>query len=361
MTGFVETMKDLGCSRRRGIILSLVGVCLVVNFSGVYQNDKITTTIRENYRMRPPVPVDRKLQDVQSANSLMLNSEAPIGHGQATTVLLGIFTTKTEEERSRRDIIRKTYLQNENGKWCTLNEYKKQIHDAHSFVVKCQIPYVFVVGSAPTRPTEHNDDAPLLTQPPEWFTEDEDVIHLNIKENMEDGKSVSYFKYASSLSDEFGIDYMAKTDSDTLISSELFQKFIEAELPPKPFNRRIYGGQSMANYDRNSIYAAGEFYFMSSDLANYVSNVLTAGQREKFTAGGKVTAFRPIEDVDMGTFVFSHPRPVKFISLTPHQFWVHGLKTESDWMDWWNNNMWKLPRSHSVLPFGHFCKNWGFL
>ena len=135
---------------------------------------------------------------------------------------------------------------------------------------------------------------------------------MDIKENMENGKSVSYFKYASSLTNLYGIDYIGKTDSDSLFEMKFFYELLEAELPPKPYNRRMYGGPAWGNFDTSGVYAAGQFYFMSADLADYVSNVLTPEQRKKMTSS------KPTEDMDMGTFVYSHPRPIKFVNLSPY-------------------------------------------
>ena len=51
-------------------------------------------------------------------------------------------------------------------------------------------------------------------------------------------------------------------------------------------------------------------YFMSLDLAYYVGNELTAQDRVDLR-----TAKRPVEDLDMGTYVYSHPYPIKYLNM----------------------------------------------
>ena len=177
----------------------------------------------------------------------------------------------------------------------------------------CHIPYAFIIGANPDAPTEledYSDD--MIINPSTIENAEDDVVYLNIRENMENGKSVSYFKYASSLAKRYDIDYIGKCDSDTLIHMKMFYKVIEDELPPRPYNVRMYGGSSWGNYDTNGIYAAGAFYFLSYDLAHYVSKTLTHQERMKLTSK------HPTEDLDMGTFVFSHYNAVKFINYSTY-------------------------------------------
>ena len=66
---------------------------------------------------------------------------------------------------------------------------------------------------------------------------------------------------------------------------------------------------------------------MSVDLAYYVSNELTAQQRT-IEMG---TADRPtIEDLDMGTYVHSHPYPIKFVHMGYKFFWMHWKKSKRE-------------------------------
>ena len=100
------------------------------------------------------------------------------------------------------------------------------------------------------------------------------------------------------------------------------------------------------------IYASGEFYFMSSDLANYVGNVLSAEDRLSLMHS------RHTEDGDMGAFVFSHPRPVKFVHAGMNMIWMHPRKTSEKFKSTWENDAPKWPKRISqMLPFWHFCSH----
>ena len=120
---------------------------------------------------------------------------------------------------------------------------------------------------------------------------------------MEHGKSATFFKAIVEIAKKYNIDYIAKTDDDTVHNKDLIQDWINEDLPPAPYNRRIFGGEVRISWRKEVIYGGGEFYFMSTDLADYVGNELTADERRQQSVF--------IEDLDMGTFVHSHPRPVK--------------------------------------------------
>jgi len=65
------------------------------------------------------------------------------------------------------------------------------------------------------------------------------------------------------------------------------------------------------------MYGAGQLYFMSTDVAHYVGHTLTAEDRKNMSHDRKT------EDADMGVFVFSNPRPIKFMNLALNQWWIH--------------------------------------
>lgn len=122
------------------------------------------------------------------------------------------------------------------------------------------------------------------------------------------------------------------------------------DLAPAPYNRRTYGGRTWTDYDKSSIYAAGQFYFMSADLAEYISVIMSHERRME------LTNIRPYEDMDVGAFVFSHPRPIKIISLNQYTFWAHPLKSEEEWMAGYVEGMNEYPlQSQSVMPVQSIC------
>ncbi len=126
--------------------------------------------------------------------------------------------------------------------------------------------------------------------------------------NMEHGKSPTFLKYIASIAKASGLDFVAKIDDDTVMAMPLLLEFINDDLPPAPYNRRIYGGSFAPSRKRQHVYAQGQFYFMSVDLAEYVGSSMSAAEREKHSEF--------IEDLDMGTFVQSLGRPTKIIDLS---------------------------------------------
>ena len=115
----------------------------------------------------------------------------------------------------------------------------------------------------------------------------------------------------------------------------------------------MYGGSSWGNYHKSSIYAAGQYNFLSIDLAHYISNMMTHEQRMSLTDK------RPSEDMDIGAFVFSHPNPIKFVTITPpYKFWYHPLKTAESWNEFWEERIDELPKRGDHLPFNFLCPRW---
>jgi len=198
--------------------------------------------------------------------------EAPIGAPRPTTFLLGIFSMTGEKQAARRDVIRKTYLDIGDDRICKLEEFIRQAEETPNQRL-CQVPYTFIIGAGGEfRPDEHNDNTPITLDTDQYGNTDvdDDCTYLNIKENMETGKSPTYFKFAAEIGKEYGIDYISKIDDDSVISPHLLFQFIDDDLPIAPYNRRLYGGSPVASWKHDSIYATGQFYFVSIDLAEYV-------------------------------------------------------------------------------------------
>eukprot|EP00979_Chaetoceros_neogracilis_P002213 scaffold387_cov266-Chaetoceros_neogracile.AAC.5 len=243
-----------------------------------------------------------------------------------TSMLIGIFSTTGEKYSKRRDYIKDSFLGQDEPRLCSLKEFVRQTAGSRKGRV-CQVAYTFVIGAGGNdRPTDHDDDEPLTLNLHGNF--EDDCTYLNIKENMEDGKSPTYLKFAANFADRYDIDYVVKMDDDSVISHNALFDWIDSELPPTPYNRRIYGGFSRPSRVKNTVYAAGEFYFVSADLADYVGNELTAADRLNM-----MHPKRHIEDLDMGTFIFSNPRPVKFIGMYQWKMWTHPHKTETQYRE----------------------------
>jgi len=278
--------------------------------------------------------------------------EPPIGAPRPTTFLLGIFSTSREKEFLRRELIRKTYLDIGDPRICKLEEFIRQFEETPNERV-CQVPYTFVIGGGGShRPADHDDDEPVVLDTDQNGHADpqRDCTYLNIRENMEDGKSPTWIKYAADIAAEYGIDYVSKIDDDSVISPHLLFQFIADDLPPVPYNRRIYGGSALPSYLYHLMYGAGQFYFMSADVADYVGHELTAEDRKGLRHS------RPIEDLDMGSFVYNMPKPVKFLNMRHYEIWTHPKKTEEQWSNAWEVELdEQLPKAMDPMPFWFFC------
>lgn len=238
-------------------------------------------------------------------------------------MLLGIMTMKEHKyEGRRRHMIRETYLsyfrnysasEDQQHRICGLHELLANDHqnpNHRSMLLReCQLAYVFIAGGNPTGPKErvyYNTSEPI-TLP----SNESDVVLLNIQENMKEGKTQSYFKYATTVVDEhIYFDYIAKSDSDTLIIPERLLDDTVNHLPPFPTNVRVYGGYRPAarvefDHIKGPIYWQGSFYFLSIDMARYITS--PDCDRHSLALWS--------EDKSMCNFVHSHPQPIQRIKL----------------------------------------------
>ena len=159
------------------------------------------------------LPVATKLQ-------MLTAIDKKLTIGADSTMLFGIFFTLSEEESERRQMIRDKYLalSKVDERVCNIQRYRKNRFG-------CRLVYAFVVGSLEEGPTlHHNDSEPLVVEPADLklygdIVLEEDVAYLNIKENMEYGKSLTWFKYGASIVKELKIDYIGKIDSDAYLNT----------------------------------------------------------------------------------------------------------------------------------------------
>ncbi|GFH56562.1 hypothetical protein CTEN210_13038 [Chaetoceros tenuissimus] len=276
-------------------------------------------------------------------------------------VLIGIFSTSgIEKYDHRREYIRETFVNSAEEHLCSLNEYLNTIESTRANA-GCEIIYTFVIGAGDSdRPTDHGDDEPLTLPYDQHGKSEPDCTYLNIRENIEQGKSATWLKYASLIGRQYGFDYVMKVDDDTVLTVPQLVQFTREELPPVPYNTRIYGGPPRPSRSANTLYAAGELYFMSLDLAYYVGNELTAQDRVDMR-----TAKRPVEDLDMGTYIYSHPYPIKFLNMYRMGIWTHEGRTkeEENYRMEWNtrrieeglpvhpDSQWKQKAKHNSIYY----------
>jgi hypothetical protein len=225
-------------------------------------------------------------------------------------------------DTTQRQLLRETYLsyydsqKNEENRICSLTDIQKN----RSKVGPCQVVYVFVVGGNPEGPTElvaPNASFPMIMEPPSTSTKEDDLLFLNIRENLEDGKSQTWFKCGSMIAYEYGLDYVAKVDSDTLVFMHNFLEFAKEKVPSKP-TVPVYGGTPFfkTSCDPDEVdthscplplvgphYMSGELYFMSRDVARFIAS----SDVDRAKLGIRH------EDVDIGNYVFSHPLPIQSV------------------------------------------------
>jgi hypothetical protein len=268
----------------------------------------------------------------------------------------------------QRQLLRETYLSfyqdtddDEPHRICKLADLQTHKVSLHT---DCQLAYVFFVGGNPQGPTElvqPNETSPMvMTDNPSNHhhqEEEDDVIYLNIRENLEDGKSQTWFKYASMVVQEqgFAFDYIAKVDSDTLLFTPAFLRFAQANLPVAPNNVRVYGGcpnfknacVKNESFDTDAhpcplplvggSYMRGSLYWMSPDLAEFI----TSSQLNRTHLQIRH------EDVDIGNFVFTHPKHVSIVRVHTSNLLIH-RSVDGLWMK--RNNrftFWNIFWGHS--------------
>jgi len=266
------------------------------------------------------------------------------GPGDDTIMLLGIFSTMLEpkKEAEKRQMIRDTYLSyNNDSRVCSLQDYMRLTKKGSAN--NCKVLYTFVIGGLEGGPTDHyHSKAPLTINPVKFKnTSEDDVTYLNIKENLHEGKSTTWLKYCASVSRVYGIDYSAKVDQDTMLNMPHLVDFIITDLPPYPYNVRIFGGNFICNpslKSRGLMYPSGQFYYLSSDMAEFVSSDEIDRKENRKFKGRVYPDILPVgknADVDIGKYVFSHPYPVKFVQMSHRVLYTHRIKGVQEWMKLW--------------------------
>lgn len=269
-------------------------------------------------------------------------------------MLLGILSYQAEKPALRRQLIRETYLRvgqdERDGRICQLRRYQKLVdRGRYEEADECIVLYCFVVTHAAHDdvPSDHyRTDRPLTVDRRTIRThqvgdvEHDDLVYLNIRENMNDGKTPAYFKWAASIATEYNLDYVFKVDDDTMISVPHLFRHVVDRLPPYPFNKRYYGGRILdvnmcgkskrCHYISPNGYMAGQFYYLSPDLAHGVSNDDLDPLPDTRT-----------EDLDMGRAVFRwsdvHGQLIKIETHgRKYKPWEHPVKDPAEWTRLWN-------------------------
>ena len=295
----------------------------------------------DNYKDAELVTYEDEVEEARvRSNPRIRDTLGTCRHGPR--LLLGIFTVKDDDlEHKRRQMIRDTYLSyfrltaNETSQHKRICPLSDLLSNHTELLRECQLVYTFVAGGKPDGPTERvefSDSEPLTLSTP---GEETDIVTLNIRENLKEGKSQSFFKYATAIADDYVyFDYFAKTDTDTLIFPERILDIDVKHLAAFPENVRVYGGAPRAKVQidhlKGPVYNVGAFYWMSVDLARYITS--PECDRDKL----KVFS----EDKSIGNFVHSHPLPIRRVKMNmfPKHF-EHPVKNIHEFRALWDHHV----------------------
>ncbi|KAG2180587.1 hypothetical protein INT44_003591 [Umbelopsis vinacea] len=169
------------------------------------------------------------------------DSHTPDVTTDPVNIFVGVLTMDTKFDR--RQMIRDTYLM-----------YKPD-----------NVIFKFVLG----RP---RNDPEVIAKLEEEYHKYGDLMFLDIKENMNEGKTYEYFRYMAETYNTTGLDYVFKADDDSYIRLD------RLELDMRNQKRQmLYWG-----YLVGDTFMGGECYGLSFDLVQWVSTSQTA---QKYKSG----------------------------------------------------------------------------
>ncbi|KAL3940067.1 MAG: hypothetical protein SGBAC_005323 [Bacillariaceae sp.] len=271
-------------------------------------------------------------------------------YGGNPRMLVGIFTTNLKPiERKRRNALRQTFIKAYDHtptphRICSLQQLLTKKFSEE----ECQLAYTFVIGAGkknvPMVNVNANSTEDMVIPSSQIKEPEPDVLYLNIKENMNDGKSESWFKYATLLSEnQLYFDYITKMDTDTvLLPHPMFEKM--AQWPKYPNNLHIYGGHYVVKQDAvqravtvlGTSYMDGPLYWLSPDVARFISDPNRCNHTELRTHA---------EDMSIGNYVNSFPFPIHRLTLS-NKCYAHPLKSLEHYRKRWKRYKTKFKQYH---------------
>jgi hypothetical protein len=315
--------------------------------------------IIENIAVQP-ILINQPTAITHRENRSLVSLQDPPQIGKAR-VLMGIFC---------RNIVDKEYqemfrlLFDLNPLVCSLGKYEQDLLQGTESC--CQLIYTFVIGGNEDTldgPTELLDDhIPILLE------KGDDYVVLNIQENMNSGKSQTWFYFASTIMDnkpKLNFDYVGKMDTDSMPYLDKYFDFADNHLPPSPYNLRTmvgiftdkawwktksrinerffsehYAGYSNGNEVGVHLYPGGPWYILSKDL---VSGVVAVARLSASGSSAKYVYSEGIEDHDIAAmaYISAEGKPMNLVQLSESSgFWRHGVKIKRiGWKDIWTNEI----------------------
>ncbi len=272
-------------------------------------------------------------------------------HSGRLRVLIGILSADFFNDQVYRKRHRNLFNLWNDPRVCSLPDFKTR---PLSERYVCELIYTFVIGANPTASPELVDNSrPFEVDRPITGTSrdlnEPDMTLLNIRENMNEGKSQTWMYYASQIAEEYDLDYVGKVDADSMLHLHEFFHFAYKNMPPSPYNSMMYIGALRDKaywpkhatdaernkfesyfgtvYDGVHLYVAGQLYIMATDLAKFV------GQE---ALSGKCSYCEGHEDHDISAIAFHSPEPIKLVCIgRTHRFWEHPVKGEPRWKRIW--------------------------
>ena len=370
-----------------------------------------------------------QLVDVTLSDDHFNNEYAPAPSAQQRKprVLVGIFSIDTYHGYLIRERHRTLFQSWNDTRICCLavyQSYAAQLVHSPGENNPCEFVYTFVIGANPdgtkllvqvpavvaTRdkddeehdgPTERNTTMDRESISSSWLMplsslqngpdrESPDMTLLNIRENMNYGKSQSWIAYSSTMlaNAQSDFDYIAKWDDDSILLLPEYFDFVDTNLPShKPYNSMFFVGtpldkshwdkrkQTVADHERVEtlydlqyngihVYFGGQLYIMSIDLAQFITEEAIQNN---------CTYCEFVEDHDIASIAFhsisrsrisSHltssneddpHHPTSATELQSHllikllfvgryqQFWEHPIKTNDKWEVIWQREKQRIP------------------
>lgn len=274
-------------------------------------------------------------------------------HGGRLRILFGILTADFPNDETYRKRHRKLFELWNDPRVCSLPDFKARPANER---YECQLIYTFVMAGNPDAPPILvNNERPYevnkpLTGARSRDVNDPDTILLNIRENMNEGKSQTWMKYGAEIAEEHDLDYVTKCDADSLLHLHDFFEWAYKNLPPAPYNTNVYAGALRdkaywprhetekeriqyesyfgQNFEGVHLYVAGQFYILSTDLARFVG-------KEAYV--NNCSYCEGHEDHDISAMAFHSPEPIKLMVIgRNHRFWEHPVKGVPRWRRMWD-------------------------
>ena len=164
-------------------------------------------------------------------------------------------------------------------------------------------------------------------------------------------ESPSFFYFASTVLEEFNLDYAMKLDADSILHLHDWFLFAHAHLPPRPWAKGMAGGALRhkaywppPNHPKDSIrlesywqeeyegvhlYLAGQCYFLTLDLCRVVAHEASVAST-RIAPGGYLEGH---EDHDVSSMMFlASATPIHLWTIGKSQrFWEHPVKGQPRW------------------------------